>query len=220
MAKRKRRRVVRKRKKRVEEEIPEEEVKEEEEPTPAPEKKVIRRKKKIVKKPKAEPEEEPKKKDKGKKDRPKHTVVEQEPEPERGKVVFKSEPFADFLSVLMNEGKAVLITPNTDGSFTMQQADAVSAERAAGKKLSGVEFWREVANPEYVKWQEDRRGMTMEDKVAVADKLGIDPEVYEYKTDKIKLMRLTSATVEALGIEKYKKKYRDRAARAVIKGGR
>jgi len=128
----------------------------------------------------------------------------------------------DLLVAVMSElevGKTVSLTRVSDDKWSLAPGKAVSAASGAGK-LSGKAFQQEVCTPEYLTWEEEWGTLTAAEKMAKAKKIGVhyegenDPKLDE----RVKMIRMTQAYREAMGIEKFKPEYRSQKARAALRG--
>lgn len=184
--------------------------------------KVVRRKRVIKKKgsasenkPVAEQKQEKvEEKREARQHEPKITVVDKSEKPEpRGKIVFKSNPFTDFLQALMDKNQPVIISPQGDGTFVMELARDAAIQGVG--KLEGQEYWQEVLSPEFDMWSKEWNELTYSEKIEEAKRVGAEWE--EHDVEKTNMMRMGAAVRDVLGIEKYKPKYRSRKARQAIR---
>jgi len=109
-------------------------------------------------------------------------------------------------------GKAIIITKIGENKWQVLPSDAV----AKSKKVVGKEYWDEVISEEYRQWSEEWSALTFAEKQQRGKKAGIK---WNASGDqRIEIMSLTDAMRKHDGIEKYKEQYRDRAARALLRG--
>jgi len=147
-----------------------------------------------------------------------------EPEvPEEPKSVAKiikktgANPVMDIME-LMETGKALLITKESEGVWivNLSSQDSIVAKIADYGKLSGKQYFEEVANNDYIEWSKEWKQLTYSEKKNKALKLGV---VWtKHPNPKVDVMRITDAVRQKLGIQKYKPEYATRLARSKIRG--
>jgi len=134
------------------------------------------------------------------------------------KVKAVSETLISDLVEALAEGKALVITHLSSGKWQAVAGEYVTKVSAAdgGHWLRGKEYTDKVRSEEYEAWRAEWKQLTLDEKRAKAKKVGAEWESAE--DDGIEAMRLSAAYRKAKGIEKYKPEYRDRSARAALRG--
>lgn len=114
----------------------------------------------------------------------------------------------------LDEGQAIVITALEIGKYSIGPANAKQAALSTGK-LSGNAYWDEVLDPKYVEWQNGWLKLTISEKHAMCKKNNVTWEHHDIPA--VDVIRMTQAYTQAMGIEKYKEKYREQSARKAIK---
>jgi len=142
-----------------------------------------------------------------------------QPEPEED-VDFSFDAILDAL----DDGKTLIVKVTEDGYQVSMTSVAVATATVVPqtKKLRGDDFWREVLDPEYYKFNYEDAGngkgwydMSPEEKVNFADELGVEWE--EKDDDKVTMMNMVRAIFKELGLAKYKPEYKSASARNALK---
>lgn len=144
--------------------------------------------------------------------------------------VLRGATLAELFDVL-KVGTSLVVSREDKGTWVLSlcESEAVSKSGGNGKtaapthKLRGDAFWQEVLTPEYYSWYYGDAGggkpwgeMTSDEKEALASELGVE---FEGSPDpKINALKMVTALLDKLGIEKYKAEYKSSAARDALKG--
>lgn len=137
----------------------------------------------------------------------------------------------------LTEGQVLVIARTGKGEWTMTITDVPGgavvsggskkgtvAPVSTGPKLRGQDYWKEVLSPEYYSWYYEDAGtgkpwgdMTIEEKAALANQLGVDPQTYAHADERVSQMRMVEAVQAAMGLNKWKPEYEKKAARDALK---
>lgn len=134
------------------------------------------------------------------------------------------------LSMRLQEGQSLLLTPTDDGAVIVKAIGMVgtpvnvgepAAPAAAG--LRGDAYDKEVWTPEYYNFIRVDAGdgkpwekHTTDEKSALAKSAGLTWQ--EHTDAKITAMNMFNAVIAALGVEKYKPEYKSKSARDAVRG--
>ena len=114
----------------------------------------------------------------------------------------------------LDEGQSVVITRTGANTWQISSSNAVAA--VAGKKLRGAEYWAEVLTKEYTDYQEMWSELSTPEKKKKAKAAGAKWDTH--KDERVELIRISTAYMAKMGIQKYKPEYQKLAAREAIKG--
>lgn len=161
------------------------------------------------------------------------TPIPQKSEQKADADVLAEATLADLFELMGNGSTLVLTKEN--GALVLSLCEASGGKQpvatkaaapvaSAGPKLRGDAFWKEVLSEEYYSWYYEDAGsgkpwgeMTQEEKVALADELGVDAASYAHDDQRMANMRMVEQVQKTLGLEKYKAQYKTAAAREALK---
>jgi hypothetical protein len=126
--------------------------------------------------------------------------------------------------ILSKEGDSFILSMDAGKAGAKPVTAKAAAPVASGPKLRGDAFWKEVLSEEYYSWYYEDAGqgkpwgeMTQEEKVALADEIGVDAASYAHDDQRMANMRMVEQVQKTLGLEKYKPQYKSAAAREALK---
>lgn len=117
------------------------------------------------------------------------------------------EILTELIAALEDSTKELVFAVAGEGKWTF----TVREKREDKPKAAGKEYWDEVLSPEFLEWSAEWGKLTHEERKKRAVKAGAKWE--PHKNPQVEIMRITEAYREAMGIEKYKPEYREKAAR-------